>query len=374
MRILVATPYLFPEGGGLERYAHTLSERFRALGHDVVELGHGPALPPRWKLSNTPLSLRYHREARRILRESRFDVVSVHTPVPGCAELAALAARRAGVPYVVTYHAGRLEAPKGSPLGLAAALHRATFERMLLAGASGRIAVSPFVARNVYRDHPCAIIPPGVDATRFRPGEPESPGRILYVGPVDRAYAWKGFEVLVEAFERVADAFPAAHLRVVGKGSLVESYQARFAAEGLADRVSFAGRVEEEALPSEYQRASVVVLPSTSSAESFGMVLAEANACGRPVIGSRVGGVPSFVHDGRNGLLCKPGDAASLAAKIARLLRDPALRRRLGAEGRARVLNAHRWDALAKETLAVLEGATGASGRAPRRSAAWRQA
>lgn len=389
MRILVATPYLFPHGGGLERYAHTLAQRLVAQGHRVVELGHGPVasdhdegglrqvtLPPRWKLSNTPVTLGYHGLARRLVREERIDVVSVHTPVPGCAELAALAAKRERVPYVVTYHAGRLEAPRGSALNLAAAAHRGSAERLLLRGAAGRIAVSRYVADHVFRGRASAVIPPGVDAQRFRPALPEAPGRILYVGPVDRAYAWKGFATLAEAFVRVAAANPRAHLRVVGQGDLVDEHRARFAAAGLAERVSFAGRVAEADLPEEYQRASVVVLPSTSPAESFGMVLAEANACGKPVVGSRVGGIPCFVDDGVNGLLAKPGDPAVLAAKIERLLADERLRKRLGMEGRAKVLNEHRWDALAKETAAVLQAAahrgasraTAASARAPRRT------
>ncbi|MEA3201287.1 MAG: hypothetical protein QOE90_2715 [Thermoplasmata archaeon] len=370
MNVLVATPYLAPQGGGLERYAAAIGQGLARQGHRVVELGHAPAafderggtrrvgVPIRWRLSNTPLAPRYRSEARRLIREERIDVVLAHTPVPGAAEMAALAARREGVPYVVTYHAGRLEAPRGSPLRLAAWAHRAGFERALLSRAAARIAVSPYVARNVFGVRPSVVIPPGVDAMRFRPGREETPGRVLFVGPLDRAYAWKGLSTLVEALDRL----PGAHLRLVGAGDLAERYRK-------LPRVEVAGRVDDDQLVEEYQRASVLVLPSTSAAESFGMVLAEANACGRPVVGSRVGGIPFFVRDGENGLLAAPGDAADLAAKIGRLLGDADLRRRLGEAGRARVLAEHRWDALAKETAAVLEQAvTGASAPAARRS------
>ncbi|HVM45506.1 MAG TPA: glycosyltransferase family 4 protein [Candidatus Thermoplasmatota archaeon] len=360
MNVLLASPWLHPGGGGLERYAASIATELARAGHEVTLLGHARepvdevregvrvvGVRPRRTLSNTPLSLDAHRVAKRLL--ARADVVNVHTPVPGTAELVALAARRARVPHVVTYHAGTLGAPRGV-LSLAARLHRALGERWLLRSAAARIAVSPFVAARVFGALASEVVPPGVDAARFAPrGEPV-PGRILFVGPVSRAYAWKGFSVLADAFERLARRLPEAHLRVVGEGDLVESYRARFAGRA----VSFVGRVTDDALVREYSRASVVVLPSVSAAESFGMCLAEANACARPVVASAVGGVPSFVRDGDNGLLVPPGDAEALAQAIERLLVDDALARRMGARGRERVEKEHRWDALAERTGGVL--------------------
>lgn len=383
MKVVMATPWLHPLGGGLERYAATLAERLAARGHDVVTLGHARAptdetergvrrigVKPSLRLSNTPLSLRVARAAAEHARDA--DVVDVHTPVPGTAELVALATRR--VPLVVTYHAGALAGPPG-PLALAAKLHRGLGERWMLRRARARIAVSPYVAQHVFRALPSHVVPPGVDAERFHPSGESVPGRVLFVGPVDRAYAWKGLATLADAFERLAPFHPDAHLRLVGAGDLVTHYEAHFCARGLSQRFSIAGRVDDDELVREYGRASVVVLPSTSPAESFGMTLAEANACGRPVVGSDVGGVPSFVTPYENGLLAPPGDAKALAAAIAEILDDRALARRLGEAGRAKVLAAHRWGALAEQTEEVLREAarrtlTAASSPAPGRTRA----
>lgn len=367
MRVLVVTPWLPPLGGGLERYAATVALHLAARGDDVILLAHAPGpsdgprdgvrfvgVRPEAKLSNTPLSRALGRRARELIRDEGIDVVHAHTPVPGSAEMAHHAAKREGVPFVVTYHAGALAS--GSRLfAPAAALHRATFERAMLAGADARIAVSDFVARNVFAGRECTVIPPGVDADRFTPGGAPTPGLILFVGPPDRGYAWKGLRVLADAVRLV----PGARLRVVGDGDLAERYR--------AEGVDVAGRVPEEALPDEYRAASVVALPSLTPAESFGMVLAEANACGRPVVGSTVGGIPSFVRNGENGLLVPPGDAAALADALRRILDDPALARRMGEAGRARVGKEHRWEDVATRTRDVL---IGACGRAPRRIAA----
>lgn len=369
MRVLLATPWLHPGGGGLERYARTLGLHFAQAGHDVTLLGHSDepryefdgemrvvGVAPKAQLSNTPVSLGIHRAARRILRAAPHDIVNVHTPVPGTAELVALAARRSRVPYVVTYHAGRLGAPPGV-LSLAANLHRHVFERSMIARAAGRIAVSPYVAERVFGRHASDLIPPGVDAERFRPLARPVPGRILYVGGVSRAYAWKGLGTLVKAFERLAPFHKEAHLRIVGTGDLVEHYARRALHKQLDERVTFVGRVEDDALAREYSEASVVVLPSITDAESFGMVLAEANACERPVIGSDIGGIPFFVRDGENGLLAPPGDAHALSSAIANVLSDPRAARAMGRAGRERVVQEHRWETLAQRTLEAFQQA-----------------
>lgn len=363
MKVLLASPWLHPEGGGLERYAASMARELARRGHHVTLLGHARepidefrdgvhvvGVEPRRVLSNTPVSAEIHRRAKTLLADA--DVANVHTPVPGTAELVALAARRLRKPHVVTYHAGMLGAPAGA-LRVAAALHRQIGERWLLATASGRVAVSPFVAARVFRHRASDVIPPGVDTTRFAPRGSPVRGRILFVGPVSRAYEWKGFSVLADAFERLELRVPEAHLRVVGQGDLVESYQTRFAGHP----VTFLGRLDESQLAREYARASVVVLPSVTDAESFGMCLAEANASARPVVASDIGGIPSFVRDGENGILVPPGDADALAGAIGRLLTDRDLADAMGARGRERVLAEHRWDVLAERTAEVLERA-----------------
>ncbi len=365
MKILISTPYLHPEGGGLERYADAMAHQWTASGHDVTQLGFahheryeyergfrriGVAYAAR--VSNTPVGLDLHRKARELLRRETFDLVNGHAPVPGAAEAAYYAARRARVPFVATYHAGRL-AGGSFALDLIAAAHRGTLERSMLTGAAGRIAVSEYVRSRALEGLTSEVIPPGVDIAWLREIAPRVRGRILFVGPVSRAYAWKGFRVLFSAFERIASERPLFHLRVVGGGDLVEHYRARATRLGIARRVTFMDRVSDEMMPREYSRAEVVVLPSVSDAESFGMVLAEANACSRPVVASRIGGVPDFVQHGVNGLLVEPGDPEGLARALLRVLDEPDLAHDLGAAGRELVSREHQWVDLAKraETL-----------------------
>jgi glycosyltransferase involved in cell wall biosynthesis len=214
--------------------------------------------------------------------------------------------------------------------------------------------VSTFVRDNALarRRDDVAIVSPGVDTLRFSPGGRPEPNTILFVGPLSRSYRWKGVDVLLEAFDIVRRAVPEARLVLVGEGDRVAALSRT--ARWYDGHVELRGRLSEEDLAAAYRAASVVVLPSLTDAESFGMVLAEANACGRPVVASNIGGVPTFVKDGDNGLLARAGNAYDLAAQLMRLIKDPGLADAMGRRGRARVLRSHAWPDIAAATERVL--------------------
>ena len=370
MRILAATPYYTPEGGGLERYAHETLRRLAARGHDVeaVAFTLGGAseqvldgvrihrMTPRFRAGNTPIDPGFAASLRGRVRASRPDMMLLHTPVPFPAQAAAAVARREGIPYVVTYHAGSLRG--SSPvLGAVAALDRWTLERRMLANASALVAVSPYVREHALQRHRTrtTVIPPGVDADRFLPNGRCKGQTVLFVGPLAKAYRWKGIDILWRAFKQVRHRMPDARLRIVGAGDRFPEFQEKVRESSL--NVQLMGRVPDERFPRIYQDASVTVLPSLTDAESFGMVLAEANACGRPVVASNVGGIPDFVRDGDNGYLARPGDPFDLANRILTVLQDPDSAAAMGRRGRERVVKEHDWDALTVRTEMVLETA-----------------
>jgi glycosyltransferase involved in cell wall biosynthesis len=192
------------------------------------------------------------------------------------------------------------------------------------------------------------VVHPGVDLSRFCPGPRDDQVRRslgaapedLLVGIVGRVDPRKGVQVLVEAMGMVQGELAPSRLVVVGDTgtgppAFKRDLEAR-AREVLGDRVVFAGRRND--VPDVMRALDVLV--NASVHEPFGLTVLEAMACGTPVIGTRAGGVPEFVTDGESGLLVPPFDAAALARAIERMLGDPALRERLGAEG-ARVALDH---------------------------------
>jgi glycosyltransferase involved in cell wall biosynthesis len=349
----VVTPRFPPDPGGVEQYAAWVARTARAAGHDVlvVTTGRGrrrtrtsyDGIPVvrlgTWlTLSNTPVNPLWARQLRRLLRDA--DVVNAHAPVPGLADLAVLTSGR---PVVLTYHAGSLA--KGSAVDpLLRAYERLVLPRVF-ARSAALVAVSPVsLAHATGR---AELIPPGVDGELFAPADEPRDHTVLYVGRVERTSRWKGLQVLVDALPRLRALVPDVRLGVVGDGDDVETLQKQAAELGVADLVDWHGRVAHDELPAYYRRAGVTVLPSLTESESFGMTLAEALACGCPVVGSAVGGIPFVVRDGVDGRLVPPGDPVALADGLADVLLAPT------------AVEPSRWDWRQREAalLEVLEGA-----------------
>jgi glycosyltransferase involved in cell wall biosynthesis len=221
---------------------------------------------------------------------------------------------------------------------------------------------------------PVSVAYNGFDEQIFQPLPPDPALRarfapagaplLLFAG---RLVTFKGIDHLLDALVllngrngrletghlRLAPQPPAAgvHLLLIGDGPHRASLERRAAALGLRDRVTFAGPQPHAELPRYYAIADAFVVPSIAH-ETFSIAACEAMACQRPVIGTRVGGLPEVVRDGETGYLVPPGDAAALAERIGALLGDPAERARMGAAGRAWTLDMFTWDRVIARMLA----------------------
>ncbi|WP_329567455.1 glycosyltransferase family 4 protein [Kitasatospora sp. NBC_01266] len=360
--VAVVTPYYPPKVGGVEHYAARIA---RALAdspdlspvvltsrpgglRSTVRVEDGVRvvrLPALLRLSNTPLDPLWPLRLRWWLRRTGAELVNAHAPVPGLGDLGVVLAGRR--PSVLTYHAGSMH--KGEPGTGAADRLIGWYERRLLPRVFRRatrlVAVSP-VSLAAGRPHAVQITP-GVDTRRFTPGAPASTRApvVLYAGRLDRSSAWKGVDVLLHAFARLNDV-PDARLRLVGGGDALPDLLALAQRLGIADRVTAEGELTGAALVAAMREAAVLALPSRTEAESFGMALVEAMACGTPVVGSAVGGIPHVVTDRHDGLLVPAGDPVALAGAVRELLTDHALADRLGAAGRRRAEERYDWDGL----------------------------
>ena len=267
-----------------------------------------------------------------------------HAPAAVAEDLA----RRLGVPFGFSAHAR--DARKVARHELHARAHRA----------SCVIACNADVAREFDgSDAHVSIVPHGVDLRRFtaRRRAPSPHFAMLAVG---RLVEKKGLHVLVDAASRLD--FPW-RLRIVGDGPERDRLVARIQAAGIADRVTFCGPLTHEALPSEYQAADVVVVPSirdaTGDRDGLPNVVLEAMAAGTAIVASETGAIASAVRNAETGLLVRAGDAPGLARALTTLARDPDRRRRLGTAARALV--ERRFDAgrCTKQFASVLRDAYG---------------
>jgi len=188
---------------------------------------------------------------------------------------------------------------------------------------------------------PHALIPPAVDAALFRPDPDRSleaigPGRPLRVLSVGRLEWKKGYEYGLEATRQLkASGVPVAY-RILGGGSYLESLAFARHQMGLESDVTFLGALPQAEVLAQLRWADVLLHPAVS--EGFGNAVLEAQAMALPVVCSDADGLAENVADGLTGVVVPRRDPARLAAALARLAADPALRQRMGAAGRERVL------------------------------------
>jgi glycosyltransferase involved in cell wall biosynthesis len=225
---------------------------------------------------------------------------------------------------------------------------RNLFLRDAAAGVAMSRLIADELAEAAFPPERIAHIPHGVDTQRFRPRTEDEkatlraelglPPDALVVTYTGRLLRGKGLETLVDAFVRVAAREPRARLLLVGSGagqalSNEDELLERVSRLGLADRVTFTGRVD--AVEDCLGASDVFAFPSEF--EALGLSLIEAAACGLPCVGTRTGGIVDVIEDGHTGVLVPSADVDALAAAIDELLASPDRRLALGAAGRLRV-------------------------------------
>jgi glycosyltransferase involved in cell wall biosynthesis len=375
MRIAHVTATFPPYFGGTGTVCYYNALGLAYLGHQVTVFTaeHPPgdyAYPEEITVCRLPVLFRFGNAPilPGLLGLNGFDIVHLHYPFFFGSEMIFLKSLTGGLRYVMTYQhdvlfAGLLRFPEK--------LHHRLLGKRILARAEKVLASSWDYARasrlrELLQMRPEAVeeLPNGVDVQRFHP-EIDSGGLrtryglkrtdrvVLFVGALDRAHYFKGVGVLLQALAYLPDK--GIRLLVVGEGNLRPTYQEQAVGLGLGDRVIFCGRVSNKELPTHYALCDLLVLPSVTMSEAFGVVLLEAMACGKPVIASNLPGVRSVVNAGEDGLLVRPGDVDDLAEKIQMLLGDPQRRQEMGERGWAKVEEKYAWLKIIPRLVQVYE-------------------
>lgn len=313
---------------------------------------------------------------RRLWTYPGLDLIHLHTGRrPGA--MGRYVALKRGIPYVVSLHGGVFDVPTeernlrhgvtAGALEWGKLLGWWVGSRRVLDDAAAVICVGQREHEETRRRFPhkrVIYMPNGVDAQRFAHGDgadfrrrwsiPEDARVVLTVGRIDPQ---KNQKMLVELMPRLREILPGAHLVVVGHVTNEGYYREMKAlADGLpAGSVTIipglAGDSQE--LVDAYHAANCFVLPSIH--EPFGIVLLEAWASHLPVVASRVGGIPGFVVDGTDGLLCEPHDRAGFLHAITLLLEDSAASTRMAECGRQKAVADYNWDSLTRQLIQLYE-------------------
>lgn len=377
MKIAQVTPYDFAHPGGVaEHIQHLKTELNRAghkvtiiaprshkggleVGEDFYGVGRTVAIPGNKSRVRLTFDITLYSAVKALLHREAFDVIHLHEPLTPVLPYMVLLNSHAV--NVATFHAYRFSNPWYSAFK--------PYMSFVLGRLDGRIAVSDAAREFVsqYFEGPYTVIPNGIDPRRFSCGaEPfswarDGTPRILFVGRFNEAR--KGFKYLLKAMPLVQQQFPTARLMVVGPGDphRLEGTLERHRIRG----VDFIGQVSKEDLPRYYASSTIVCAPSIER-ESFGIILLEAMASGKPLVATNIPGYAGVMTGDHDGLMVPPQDSQALALAIVRLLADTQLQGRLIDNGLV-TAETYAWPKVTSNVLEMYEQAICSAAAARRR-------
>jgi len=365
MKIALVSPYDFAYPGGVVNHISALEQYFTKMGHEVkiiapaskavsnlgdrlIPIGKPRPIPVSGSIARITISLRLASRIKEVLAKEKFDIIHLHEPFMPMLCSAVLRFSDNAV-NIGTFHAchGSPGYGFGRPISTIILKRR---RRKL----TGKIAVSKPAMDFARKYIPgyYNIIPNGIDVEHFSPDVSpidefcDGKMNILFVGRMEKR---KGLNFLLEAYKQVKQEIPNSRLIVVGPGTRLRSIYERKVRRSKLQDVVFVGYASYDELPRYYKTADIYCSPATGR-ESFGIVLLEAMAIGKPVVASNIDGYANVVSHGVDGLLVPPKDKRLLAQALISLMSDASLRQQMGANG---ILKAKRysWENIAQKIL-----------------------
>jgi phosphatidyl-myo-inositol alpha-mannosyltransferase len=365
MKIALVSPYDFSYPGGVANHITNLDRCLCRMGHEVkviapasspvttfgdrfIQIGKPRSVPNSGSVARITLSLTLAERIKSVLEEEKFDIVHLHEPFAPM--LCSAMLRFSNTINVGTFHA--CDASPGYniawPIGIIMLKRR---RRKL----HGRIAVSPPAQRfaSKYVPGEFDIIPNGVDLNVFNPDvsplEEYQDGKIniLFIGRLEKR---KGVGYLLSAFRRLKKEMPNTRLIIAGPGTRLRGKYEHWVKTWKVDDVVFAGMVPYQDLPRYYRTADIFCAPAITQ-ESFGIVLLEAMAMGKPIVATNIEGYASVVSHGQEAWLVRPKDSRKLSDALAMLIRDEKLRKEMGARGLVKARE-YSWERVAERVEA----------------------
>ena len=345
--------------GGVNDHVANLALQLRQKGHDVsiiaptsrpvsappnvYLMGGVVPFPSGGSIARITLSVSVFFRVRRLLKEKQFDVIHLHEPMAPLLPLAALG-------FSKSINIGTFHAFQGTRLNrLWKFVTHRLFNKL-----DSCIAVSSPAREFVSKYYPAnyEIIPNGVDLSRFstesRVGKfKDEKVNILFLGRMEKR---KGFKYLLNAYLNIKKQFPDTRLIVVGGNEPPKELESMLGAEANLD-IEWVGQISDTDVPKYYQTADIFCAPNTGN-ESFGIVLLEAMASGKPIVASKIEGFLEVMKNGGEGIFCEPENEEELEGALKKLIQDAKLREDMGSNGRV-TAKKYSWDIISDEIESI---------------------
>jgi glycosyltransferase involved in cell wall biosynthesis len=375
MRVVYICPYYFPSVGGIERFCQAIATEMHRLGNDIhvvtkaVEGKNDREEMDGVKIHRVHPLFQYSKAViapavRKKIKELSPDVIHIQGPAPGMENFVGINGKSK---IVMTCHTDLTLDSSISYKIFSRAYRRFVFPRVL--SKIDAIVLLSEVFRNTskfsklfarFDPHFVKVIPNAVDVEQFSPGDKSKAeykkdlnvnSRFFgtFVASMEPLHYYKGAEYLLHALSQLRDL--DLTFSFVGEGELKLKYIELAKELGIWDKVRFPGHGDNDLLLKYYRAADVLILPSISTAETQGIVLIEAMACGTPVITTKIHGPMEMVNEGYNGYTVLPRDPKDLARAIVTILSDDIRLREMQTNSRKEAVEKFSWKKIAPEYL-----------------------
>ena len=355
MKIAIISVDFAPNVGGVAAHVVELGKALAANGYEVHVLTlpiadkreplehwqgmiiHRPRIPKSKPLYS--FFMKYW--LRRFLKQQPVDIIHVHGMRP------LEATKGLDIPVLFTNHtSGYLRRLEKGPKVHAELARRLAHICHVLAPSEELCEATRIVGFK----NPVDFIPNGVDITRFTPAEKhaERPVTILLAR---RLVDKNGVTVYAEAVRALREL--DVRLLFAGNGPEREKVEKILKENGMYDKSTFLGDISNQKMPEIYRSADISVLPSFMEATSITGL--ESMACGLPLVGTRVGGIPTLISDGETGILVPLGDPNSLGKALVELVKNPILREEMGLNARKKAEQQFSWLSIAARTATIYQ-------------------
>jgi glycosyltransferase involved in cell wall biosynthesis len=387
LNVCFVTPEYFPISGGTGAYVYYLSHSLQKLGHNVhvvarhsedsdevvdgvdvhYRKGKGNALTRYWRFARSA-----SKKIEELNREFGLDIIHANLPLVPSFAIPNGSAKALVCAVHSTWKGEAIVTRQGNPknlnpnekMMLRFNLLLRSYEKKLMDRSDALIAVSKYTVNELtdlysIKEEKIHVIYNGVDIEKFKPrpnraelrrefGMEEAEKIVLFVG---RLYHRKGLVTLLRSIPPVVREFNDVKYAISGTGFKKKEESLRRLAKKLKieDSVSFLGYVADEKLPYLYAASDIFVLPAIY--ENFPFAILEAQATALPVISTKVGGIPEFLVDNKNGFLIEPRDIEQLTERVVVLLQNSKIAKEMGDRGRRLIEEKFAWHLITDQVI-----------------------
>jgi len=359
MNVLIITTFYPPAKGGIQTYTYQIAKNLKNLGNEVTVFAISSDGIK--KIFSSPSLKVYKGNKKSSLLNifSPYDAIVVTSWFPSAIMGVFLSFFHSSKLYI-SAHGNELLYPEKSSI-----MKRSM--KFCFDKANKIFAVSTYTKKLLVKkgmdESKIVVVPNGTDPKRFNPDvdfydlvERYNLRDKKIIFSVSRLVERKNFGIVIEIMPEILKDVPDAVYIIGGTGPMRENWEKMAEEKGVKDKVLFVGYISDDELPKYYAMCDVFVMPSMEleergEVEGFGIAFLEANACGKPVVGGRSGGIEDAIINGETGFLVNPNSRKEIKETILKILKNLSIAKSMGKKGRERVEKELNWSNITKKLL-----------------------